>query len=73
MGPSERIGKKGSNGMIEHTDNLRGVFAPVVTPFGADLRPDPDRYLRHCRWLIAQNCGLAVFGTNSRRTQSGPF
>jgi 4-hydroxy-tetrahydrodipicolinate synthase len=51
--------------MIEHTDSLSGVLAPVVTPFGADLRPDPDRYLRHCRWLVAQNCGLAVFGTNS--------
>jgi 4-hydroxy-tetrahydrodipicolinate synthase len=44
---------------------LTGVLAPVVTPFRADLSPDAGRFLRHCRWLLAQNCGLAVFGTNS--------
>jgi 4-hydroxy-tetrahydrodipicolinate synthase len=43
----------------------RGVFAPVVTPFTADLRPDPARFVRHCRWLLEQDVGLAVFGTNS--------
>ncbi|HEY3178345.1 MAG TPA: dihydrodipicolinate synthase family protein [Casimicrobiaceae bacterium] len=42
-----------------------GVLAPVVTPFTADLRPDTERLARHCRWLLAQNVGLAVFGTNS--------
>jgi 4-hydroxy-tetrahydrodipicolinate synthase len=46
-------------------DGLSGVFAPVVTPFGADLSPDPVRLAQHCRWLLSQNCGLAVFGTNS--------
>jgi 4-hydroxy-tetrahydrodipicolinate synthase len=44
---------------------LSGVLSPVVTPFGSDLAPDQKRYIRHCRWLISQNCGLAVFGTNS--------
>jgi 4-hydroxy-tetrahydrodipicolinate synthase len=44
---------------------LRGVLAPVVTPFTRDLRPDPERFIAHCRWLLSQNCGLAVFGTNS--------
>jgi 4-hydroxy-tetrahydrodipicolinate synthase len=44
---------------------LRGVLAPVVTPFGADLRPDPARLARHCHWLVDQGVGLAVFGTNS--------
>jgi len=44
---------------------IRGVLAPVVTPFKADLSPDRDRFIRHCRWLLSQNCGLAVFGTNS--------
>jgi 4-hydroxy-tetrahydrodipicolinate synthase len=43
----------------------RGVLAPVVTPFTSDLRPDAARLARHCRWLIAQDVGLAVFGTNS--------
>ena len=44
---------------------LTGVLSPVVTPFGADLAPDAQRFARHCRWLLSQNVGLAVFGTNS--------
>lgn len=44
---------------------LSGVFAPVVTPFTSELAPDAERLLQHCRWLQSQNCGLAVFGTNS--------
>src|SRR6266567_1098912 len=44
---------------------IRGVLAPVVTPFKSDLSPDPQRLIAHCRWLLSQNCGLAVFGTNS--------
>jgi 4-hydroxy-tetrahydrodipicolinate synthase len=41
------------------------VFAPVVTPFKDDLSPDSQRLIAHCKWLLSQNCGLAVFGTNS--------
>src|SRR5437764_10631247 len=44
---------------------IRGVLAPVVTPFNDDLSPDRERFIRHCQWLVSQNCGLAVFGTNS--------
>ncbi|OGA77290.1 MAG: dihydrodipicolinate synthase family protein [Betaproteobacteria bacterium RIFCSPLOWO2_12_FULL_66_14] len=45
---------------------LKGILAPAVTPFHADLSPDVERYLRHCTWLLANGCsGLAVFGTNS--------
>src|SRR3989442_10549937 len=44
---------------------IRGVLAPVVTPFKADLAPDRERFIAHCNWLLSQNCGLAVFGTNS--------
>jgi 4-hydroxy-tetrahydrodipicolinate synthase len=44
---------------------MSGVLSPVITPFGADLRPDAARLLRQCKWLLSQNCGLAVFGTNS--------
>jgi 4-hydroxy-tetrahydrodipicolinate synthase len=45
---------------------LSGVLAPVVTPFKSDLSPDRARYVRHCKWLLANGCrGLAVFGTNS--------
>jgi 4-hydroxy-tetrahydrodipicolinate synthase len=47
------------------TQRIRGVLAPVVTPFKADLSPDSQRFIAHCKWLLSQNCGLAVFGTNS--------
>jgi 4-hydroxy-tetrahydrodipicolinate synthase len=46
-------------------ERIRGVLAPVVTPFKADLTPDSERFIAHCKWLLSQNCGLAVFGTNS--------
>jgi len=45
---------------------LGGVLAPVLTPFQADLSPDPRRFANHCRWLLAQGCAaLAPFGTTS--------
>lgn len=47
------------------TPRIRGILSPVLTPFDAQGRPDPDRFIRHCRWLLAQEVGLAVFGTNS--------
>ncbi|PLZ04091.1 dihydrodipicolinate synthase family protein [Burkholderia sp. WAC0059] len=50
---------------MNQTNRPRGVYSPVVTPFARDLRPDATRYVRHCRWLVDQGVGLAVFGTNS--------
>jgi 4-hydroxy-tetrahydrodipicolinate synthase len=47
------------------TQRICGVLAPVVTPFKPDLAPDSERFIAHCKWLLSQNCGLAVFGTNS--------
>lgn len=44
---------------------IRGIFAPVVTPFNDQLNPDVERFVAHAKWLISQNCGLAIFGTNS--------
>lgn len=44
---------------------LAGAFAPVVTPFDADLAPDFPRFLAHCQWLLDNGAGLAPFGTNS--------
>ena len=45
---------------------FRGVLAPVLTPFTADLSPDVTRFTAFCRWLLAQGAdGLAVFGTTS--------
>jgi 4-hydroxy-tetrahydrodipicolinate synthase len=47
------------------SQRIRGVLAPVVTPFKDDFSPDSQRFIAHCKWLLSQNCGLAVFGTNS--------
>ncbi|WP_181296037.1 dihydrodipicolinate synthase family protein [Pseudomonas sp. Q2-TVG4-2] len=41
------------------------VWSPVITPFSADLSPDTERFVAHCRWLLDKELGLAVFGTNS--------
>jgi 4-hydroxy-tetrahydrodipicolinate synthase len=46
-------------------DRIKGVLSPVVTPFNEDLSPDAERFIRHCKWLVSQRVGLAVFGTNS--------
>jgi len=50
---------------VNDSQRIGGVLSPVVTPFKADLSPDPERFVRQCRWLLSQNVGLAVFGTNS--------
>jgi 4-hydroxy-tetrahydrodipicolinate synthase len=47
------------------TSRLQGVFSPVLTPFNTDYTPDADRFVRHCRWLLDQEVGLSIFGTNS--------
>jgi 4-hydroxy-tetrahydrodipicolinate synthase len=52
----------GANKMAQR---ITGVLSPVVTPFKADLSPDAERFVRQCKWLLANNVGLAVFGTNS--------
>ena len=50
---------------MSQTDRIKGILSPVVTPFNEDLSPDAERFVTQCRWLLSQNCGLAVFGTNS--------
>ncbi|OIQ75810.1 4-hydroxy-tetrahydrodipicolinate synthase [mine drainage metagenome] len=47
------------------TSRIRGVLAPVLTPFNEQLKPDAGRFLAHCRWLIDNQVSLAIFGTNS--------
>jgi len=44
---------------------LRGVIAPVLTPFHQNLEPHVGRFVAHCRWLVSHGAGLAIFGTNS--------
>lgn len=50
---------------METSNRLTGVFSPVVTPFAKDLAPSASRLVAHCKWLLSQGVGLAVFGTNS--------
>ena len=50
---------------------IRGVLSPVVTPFKADLSPDAEKLGAHCRWLLSNDVGLAVFGTNSEANSLG--
>lgn len=51
---------------MSKSEPFRGVLPPVVTPFTADLEPDRDAFVAHCRWLLGQGAdGLAVFGTTS--------
>ena len=45
--------------------NMKGVLSPVVTPFDSNLKPDAKRLINHCKWLLSNDVGLAVFGTNS--------
>jgi 4-hydroxy-tetrahydrodipicolinate synthase len=47
------------------TERIKGVLSPIVTPFKADYSPDTARFARQCKWLLANDVGLAVFGTNS--------
>ena len=50
---------------LASSQRIRGVLAPVVTPFRPNLSPDRERFIGHCQWLLSQNCGLAPFGTTS--------
>jgi 4-hydroxy-tetrahydrodipicolinate synthase len=47
------------------TERNSGVFSPVIMPFGRNLEADPERLIRQCQWLLSQQVGIAVFGTNS--------
>ena len=47
------------------TDRIKGILSPVLTPFKSGYVPDAERFISHCRWLLANDVSLAVFGTNS--------
>src|SRR6266536_5955161 len=47
------------------SERIWGVLAPAVTPLTADLAPGRERFIKHCQWLLSQDCGLAPFGTTS--------
>lgn len=46
-------------------------MSPVLTPFNADGSVSVPRFVAHCRWLVAQDVGLSVFGTNSEANSLG--
>lgn len=47
------------------TFSLSGAYAPVLTPFKRDLSIDKVAHLKFCKWLLGNNCALAILGTNS--------
>lgn len=51
--------------MTPNPSRAAGIYSPVLTPFAPDGSPAVDRFVRHCRWLLEQDVGLAIFGTNS--------
>ena len=61
----QRSGNQFSSEDVMADNRIQGVLAPVVTPFDRTLHPDAERLVRHCHWLLCNNVGLALFGTNS--------
>ncbi len=58
--------------MAAKTKNFSGVIAPLITPFGEDGAPDPERFTAHGAWLMENGCtGLAPFGTTSEANSLG--
>jgi 4-hydroxy-tetrahydrodipicolinate synthase len=51
--------------IMNPSTRLHGVFSPVITPCTDDPRRTSAMLVRHCRWLLGQDVGLAVLGTNS--------
>ena len=50
---------------VEVDKKFSGVLTPVIMPYQADYEADTNRLIRQCKWMLTQNVGLAVFGTNS--------
>jgi len=42
-----------------------GVLAPVLTPFEVSGAVDLPAFVEHCRWLVSQGVGLALFTAES--------
>ncbi len=51
---------------------LRGVIAPLLTPFDNDLSIATDLYVGHAHWLFEQGCvAIAPFGTTGEALSVG--
>lgn len=58
--------------MAKKSKTFSGVIAPLITPFGDDGAPDPERFTAHGQWLMRNGCtGLAPFGTTSEANSLG--
>ncbi len=52
--------------------SIRGVIAPILTPFNDDLSVATDLYVAHARWLLSEGCaGIAPFGTTGEALSVG--
>ncbi len=53
-------------------ETIRGVIAPILTPFNDDLSVASDLYVAHAKWLFDEGCaGLAPFGTTGEALSVG--
>ena len=53
-------------------NTIRGLIAPILTPFNHDLTVATDLYVEHARWLFDQGCaGIAPFGTTGEALSVG--
>ena len=51
---------------------IRGVLAPLLTPFNDDSSVATDLYIAHAQWLLEQGCaGLVPFGTTGEALSVG--
>ena len=51
---------------------VRGVIAPILTPFNDDQSVATDLYIAHAKWLFEQGCaGIAPFGTTGEALSVG--
>ena len=57
---------------VLNTEALRGVIAPILTPFNDDLSIATDLYVAHAHWLFEQGCvAIAPFGTTGEALSVG--
>jgi len=53
-------------------EGIRGLIAPILTPFNDDLSVATDLYVAHAKWLFDQGCtGIAPFGTTGEALSVG--
>ncbi len=51
---------------------IRGIIAPILTPFNDDFSVATSLYVAHAKWLIEQGCaGIAPFGTTGEALSVG--